>query len=292
MASSTSPRTWRCEVCLDDHKDYASINIDDHKFCTACIKQLFDKALAHEFHWPAKSHRTVLHPTQFPHVVSVGFITAYKADEREYKCENFRRGYCAGSVSAADGKGEAKPYGIFVGRLHYGEDPNVYAVSSCASCKQMSCLNCGHGLERLTDLGYHDCVTRISLALEKAKKEENVAFAGLRQGRDFQICPNESCQRRIQLSEACNHVVCAYCGMSFCFVCGTPQAEDGGHWQRSGYPRYNLPGEEGARHDDQSLAGSDYAETQPDSRPHSPFAWGNARALGQGWDNRPAQGKV
>ncbi|KAK5112838.1 hypothetical protein LTR85_011065 [Meristemomyces frigidus] len=76
---------------------------------------------------------------------------------------------------------------------------------------------------------------------EGEKTEEDAAFAGLERGKHWQFCPKEGCRRRVELSEACNHIVCGFCDTGFCFICGEKADEDSDHWIPGGCPRYGQP---------------------------------------------------
>lgn len=99
----------------------------------------------------------------------------------------------------------------------------------------------------------HECTGK-----SRANEQRARAFVGLKRGKDWQQCPNRACARRVELSEACNHMTCP-CGTGFCFICG--KEADGGddHWtRRGGCPRYNQPDDDNAEYDD----ASDYDEDE------------------------------
>ncbi|KAK6389994.1 hypothetical protein LTR65_006047 [Meristemomyces frigidus] len=84
-----------------------------------------------------------------------------------------------------------------------------------------------------------------ALACKRAEEADAAAFEGLVRGKDYQLCPNKRCGRRIQLEAGCNHIYCL-CSQQFCFVCGEPATNASLHWASLGpedvkCPRYNQP---------------------------------------------------
>lgn len=91
----------------------------------------------------------------------------------------------------------------------------------------------------------HECDPSRNAELEER------AFKGLVRGVDWQLCPNNNCKRRIELSDGCNHVRC-HCRTHFCFICGRPVVDGQGHWrQEGGCPRFGKKGSTRAIYDDE-----------------------------------------
>ena len=88
----------------------------------------------------------------------------------------------------------------------------------------------------------HDCKDK------SGSENEDVAFADLVQGKDYQICPSAQCNRKVQLRDGCNSITCQ-CGQYFCFICGQAATKD--HWQKSkrqgGCPKWNHPSQPNAK---------------------------------------------
>lgn len=91
----------------------------------------------------------------------------------------------------------------------------------------------------------HECDPQRDLELNER------AFRGLKRGVQWQLCPNEKCKRRVELSDGCNHMRCV-CRMHFCFVCGEPVRDGEGHWRREGgCPRFGQKGSRRAIYDEE-----------------------------------------
>ena len=65
----------------------------------------------------------------------------------------------------------------------------------------------------------------------------------------------------IERSTGCNHFECAYCKVSFCYVCGYYASADSDHWVNI-CPRYGQPGDKDAEFDEEYDFDSDEEEEQ------------------------------
>ncbi|KAK3632959.1 hypothetical protein LTR56_016007 [Elasticomyces elasticus] len=290
---TTTPPRWRCGCCLDHHNDYTSIVVNKFKMCTTCVKVMFERAIKHEIDYPATMMSTELHPKHFDHIISAEFVERYVQREKEYKCPTNSRAYCKHLTTGGGDDCVRKVCGKFVGPLRQEEKEIVLVVASCGDCSKLTCLKCGVALNSIEESPSHGCEKHIEEARQAEKEELERAFAGLKLGKDWQPCPNEPCNRPIQLGEACNHVICSYCKTSFCFVCGTQQSADSDHWYRGGCPRYNFPGESNAGYDGEGdVAGGGGWGGAELSLPATPVIRSRAASAG-GWgdENRYAGGR-
>ncbi|TKA77564.1 hypothetical protein B0A55_06631 [Friedmanniomyces simplex] len=233
------PPSWECCCCCTVHADYTANHIKKQKLCPGCITGMLERALAFEINYPPTWGSAKLHPTYFNHVVSAHFIQRFATRERG-----------------------------FVGTLRREIHEIVLMVTSYGACAGLTCLECGAALAHISSALARHCEARITEAKSVQDEEMKEALEGLEQGPHWQRCPNEACDRRMELGEACNHLICAFCLTSFCFVCGTRQDESSGHWRKGGCPRYNFPGDGNAGYD----GASDDTSTQPSPvlRPRSP----------------------
>jgi len=46
--------SWECDVCTDQFKDYTSVSIERSHVCVACVRKMFDKAIAFEHEYPQR----------------------------------------------------------------------------------------------------------------------------------------------------------------------------------------------------------------------------------------------
>jgi hypothetical protein len=93
----------------------------------------------------------------------------------------------------------------------------------------------------------HECDARRDGEIEER------AFKGLVRGKEWQVCPNEECKRRVELSDGCNHMRCV-CRMHFCFICGKPVRDGEGHWRKEGgCPRFGQKDSKRAIYDENDV---------------------------------------
>ena len=219
-------RSWKCDVCLNDFDNFARISIGNHSICKGCLQEMFEKALKHEFYYPPRLGDLVLHPQDFEHVISEEFITQYLTREAEHKCPPFRRVYCGHAPSLIIDD----ICGAFLGRR---EEP-VYAgtrlVSKCQTCSSLTCMLCVTPQPDPIEALNHECTPGQH---DQDSAEDIEAFKDLERGKHWQLCPARDCGYRIELTEACNHIVCP-CGTGFCFLCDKECEEYGNHWMRGG----------------------------------------------------------
>jgi len=107
----------------------------------------------------------------------------------------------------------------------------------CAGCAWYTCLRCEKSFSTGDVVGV-ETVIEHECDPSRDWEVEEPAFRGLKRGREWQLCPNEGCKRRVELSDGCNHVRC-FCRMHFCFLCGLPVRDGEGHWRKDGgCPRF------------------------------------------------------
>ena len=110
-------------------------------------------------------------------------------------------------------------------------------------CAGLTCMVCDETHVAAQDVGIHLCP-----GVSERVKAEQDQLQKLKQGRDWQACPNKQCRRVYELKEACNHLTCA-CGTSFCYICGTLAAGDIDHWRQTAgtCPLYGQPDDDDAQ---------------------------------------------
>lgn len=190
---------WVCDCCEESFNSLTGSDVDGDTLCAACIQQLFDQALQLERYYPPRWDY-ILYPKDFRHILSKEFLKAYRKKEIEYETPPADRIYCTYKTSKADGAGE-EICGNFVGRWRGGGlDSGEVHLKHCEKCEKMSCLGCG-GCGPFGDR--HACPGRAQM--EKMQAE---AFGGLVRGKHWQKFPAPGCGCRVELAEACNHIVC------------------------------------------------------------------------------------
>ena len=254
---------WSCECCCEDFSDYTKIDMDGSPVCVLCVRQMFDKALKFEHHYPPKWSGP-LHPSEFSHVLSAEYIAKYRDKEIEYNTPPTKRVYCQYDVErwrVCDGKPEPffETCGAFIGARRKRIKDGILVFGRCRGldCGNVTCMVCEYYNHDPDDMLQHICLGKFPAHEKRAQ-----AFLGLKRGKDWQQCPSRTCERRIELSEACNHIDCQ-CGTGFCFICGKEADGDSEHWRKGGCPRYNQPGDANVEYDD------DYDDGENDDRASS-----------------------
>jgi hypothetical protein len=243
---------WTCDCCCERFHDYTSIEIDSNSVCVSCVRKMFDKALKFEHNYPPKWSEP-LHPSEFSHIFSADYISNYKNKEIEYNTPPNKRVYCQYDVERAkvhdnvvlDFKIEI--CGDFIGARQKPIKNGILVFGRCKGlgCQNVTCMVC----EYYCNSNAEDMLQHICPGKSRANEKRAQAFSGLKRGKDWQQCPSRQCERRIELSEACNHISCQ-CGMGFCFICGKEADGESDHWRKGGCPRYHQPGDANVEYDD------------------------------------------
>jgi len=262
-----------CSVCLDIQPSEIMTTVNHDPVCYDCIRQTFQRALDYEGNYPPKWDKHVLDIQEYAQqgILTRDFPDLYHQKEKEYRCPPVNRIYCSWSchkspqqtddknTSKGKGKGRSKGKGKaidkrcnnFLGaRILSTVDVfinNDELVVRCEDCENLSCRACENRIKSFAQAVAHKCLPA------RASDTNDAAFEGLRRGKDFQICPYENCQRKIELIDGCNHIRCT-CGAQFCFVCGQSAMDGSYHWTRTndpkpGCPRYKQPGSPNAIYD-------------------------------------------
>ena len=251
---------FECTICCETHYDIP-IKVPQTKngdlVCRSCflenLRPQFEAALRYEYAWPVRWGRKVLDPNDYAALLPATFLLSWFCKVKEYKTPGDERVYCnhrvqvgskmgdrrgrkalpAGRASMFNIKTEA--CGRFFGTKRTG------GIHVCFSCGGLTCSGCGApqflaGQEAPT---FHICQR------EQGAGQVDYAFANLKKGDAFQICPG--CSSRIGLLDGCNQIMCTRCSTSFCYLCGKKVADNDGHFD-TGMPcsRYNQPGAKNA----------------------------------------------
>jgi len=240
--SESEPVKVRCCVCLDDTKDPDSELVllkCLHSYCKTCAAFIVDQAIAHEINYPPKCCWAISVDQVEKHL-EPKIVQEFKDKEKEYLTPGVLRIYCSN-----------RPCGTYITSKESEE-----AKGKSVSCKDCSTKTCTKCKDLFPDDSEHECQ---DYQLEPA----GLAYSLHNRAK---YCP--SCTTAVQLVDACNHVTCAACRHSFCFIClqpwvkihipnhhpncpayGDPEYDDEGY-DRIGYHRdtgfnregYNLSG--------------------------------------------------
>lgn len=242
--STTTPTPPTCTACLDPIQG-PHLLIATHALCHPCFRHLFTLALTDETSYPASWSGNPLSATRYAHILAPSLLAAYRAKEIEYACPVQERVFC----SRTDPPRRPEPYGQFVGQWR---EARVEACVKCERCAWYTCLRCEETFSTGDVAGslvaiLHSCDPTRDLELEER------AFRGLRRGREWQLCPNGNCKRRVELSDGCNHMRCI-CRTHFCFICGDFVKDGQGHWRsEGGCPRFGQKDSKRAIYDDEDV---------------------------------------
>jgi hypothetical protein len=238
-----------CTACLDPLPG-PHLLIDSHALCHACFRHLFTLALSNESSYPASWAGRPLSATRYAHILGPELLAAYSAKATEYACPPHERVSC----SRADPPRRPEACGKFVGRWR-GEKDSQFGVARCVKCEDCAwytCLRCEESFSTRDVAGSEAAIEHECDATRDGELDER-AFRGLQQGREWQVCPNEGCKRRVELSDGCNHVRCV-CRMHFCFLCGLLVRDGEGHWRKNGgCPRFGQKDSKRAIYDEHDV---------------------------------------
>lgn len=201
-----------CSICLEAHALHNTVMIATDTVCHGCIRQIFHNAIGDESLYPPMFGTVMLRPSQYREAVPQDLRAAFREKEKEWKIAPSDRIYCACGEFLSERKDG--------GRLFL-----------CGNCPCIICLSCGADA---TDHMLHACAA--------LQVEDGGAFQGLERGKDYQICPNRRCKRKVELRDGCNHVSCV-CKTQFCYICGEFAKNGSEHWLiSSGCPRFGSKG--------------------------------------------------
>lgn len=221
-----------CPCCLDAQipSDQFVTVVPGDRLCFECfnrgIKPDFVAAFSHEFNHPVYHYGHILDINNFASFFSPEFLTAYHLKLQEYAVPVPDRLYCNSATQQVCGQ--------FMGSKATSLSPMVLC-SSCSTpgdpvhiCTQ--CSNSFHG-----DVNNHTC------------QSDQDPLSQLTRGVHYQVCPNEACEAKIELSAACNSMTCTMCRSRFCFICGS--FPEPGHFSIGLCPHWGLKGSGAAIYD-------------------------------------------
>ncbi|KAK6419314.1 hypothetical protein LTR95_017083, partial [Oleoguttula sp. CCFEE 5521] len=188
-------------------------------------------ALESEESFPPRWGKTTLSSQRYGHLLNPELREAYEAKALEYACPLQQRVYC----QRTDPPRRPEACGTFVGKALKRKE-----CVKCTKCAWYTCLRCRDTFS-ISDVG----ASRINLEHDcdpfRIPVTEAEAFSGLTQGKEYQICPNSDCGRKVELLDGCNKMSCV-CQTIFCFICGLAVKPDDWHWRPgSGCPRWGQP---------------------------------------------------
>nr|OQO28925.1 hypothetical protein B0A51_03945 [Rachicladosporium sp. CCFEE 5018] len=222
--------TWTCTSCYDT-PERGRLIVTGDKVCTLCFRRLFALALESEENYPPRWGKTTLSSQQYGHLLNPELREAYEAKALEYACPLPQRVCC----QRTDPPRRPEACGTFIGKAMKRKE-----CVKCAKCAWYTCLRCRSTFS-ISDVA----ASRINLDHDcdpfRIPATEAEAFSGLVQGKDYQICPNSDCGRKVELLDGCNKMSCV-CLTNFCFICGLVVKPNHWHWRPgSGCPRWGQP---------------------------------------------------
>ena len=260
-----SPPSPVCGVCQEDITNPNPRVVTEMTICEACVRDQivpqFQRALENEACYPVGWGGTELKVFDFADVLGDDFVLQFVRRVSEYCVLPTERVFCQHLVPVH----KMPPKGAIASEAIYTvPDPdrmedhtettelsrcNTITLKArsaysrnCWRCHGRICSKCGDGIFPLGPP--HTCSAREVPIAQIAPD--------LIRGRDYQLCPNPTCQTPWALADGCNHMICPHplCKTSFCFICGQEALEGTGHWSVSmPCPRYNQPNSPHAQFD-------------------------------------------
>ncbi|EME87246.1 uncharacterized protein MYCFIDRAFT_191739 [Pseudocercospora fijiensis CIRAD86] len=183
--------SFECCACLDSCSGIP-IFVAQTAVCEDCfedgIKPQFEEALINEGQYPVRWGDAILDPFDYGMLLPRGLLLFYKQKQYEYQTVVKARLYC----KAVD-RGTNQACNAFVGRKKAGRPFQL----TCNACGSLACSKCAGAL---VHFGKHVCKTDLEVD----------PFTGMLRGKDYQQCPNSSCQVKVALWDGCNGVKCLY----------------------------------------------------------------------------------
>jgi len=206
-----------------------AIELDGANLCSKCLRHFFDNAIMSELYFPPRWGKRILDPHKFTDILDEDFLKNYERKQKEWSLAPKLRVYCRNT----DPTKRPQECGAFLGRRMEDQE-----CKRCDQCMCYTCLRCKECFSSADSevkeaVIEHDCDPNVE------EKQREAAFAGLERGKHYQDCPNSKCRRRVELKEACNHIICL-CGAEFCYLCGKFAEALSPHWISGSCPRYGL----------------------------------------------------
>ncbi|KAK3669552.1 hypothetical protein LTR78_010552 [Recurvomyces mirabilis] len=263
-----------CAVCLDDIPITISFPAGPDAVCSDCAKEeivpLFLNALKYEIHypptWAGDQH---LHWEHYQELLPNDYGMLLEKKQFEYYTPLNERLYCQNVLYADEPLpqdhnpqdeqsqtlaltkkqiADANDNGIETRTCGAFRKKTNSTAAKCGHCAGYACRQCGAPRE---DAKVETPCPKCNTGSEKTDGADH--FEGLKRGRDYQLCPNASCEMPVFLGDGCNHMTCpaTFCKTQFCYICGERTTADGGHWnaETSRCPRFNQPDAANATYD-------------------------------------------
>lgn len=250
--------TYTCSVCLEDKEGHSYDAGPSDKICPECAKAeilpRLEAVLDSESNYPVEWGRHALQPEGFLDLLTISFLNEWRDKLKEYETPMQARLYCKHVGTRHDGRfirGPTAAGSINVGRAleecgHFvGEKTSTKRDGICQVCYGWLCWKCCKPLDDPDELWTHNCSEDSA-----ERRADAAAFEGLVRGKDYQLCPKESCKLPVGLADGCNHVFCK-CDTEFCYICGQNLNGVYGHFSLGmPCPRYNHPSAQNAFFDE------------------------------------------
>lgn len=240
VAEQTNLPTFHCSSC-EEIVSGTAIDVASYETCKECFetgnRPQFEAAMIDEESYPPRVGSVKLDITDYTALFSSDFITAYLEKAKQFDIMPRSRVYCAREDCAA-----------FLGQARASQ-----ALQECNLCHSSTCMKC-RTLVKVDGEGGHNEVALLDHPCPSFCHPEDSKHHMLPEetrSKEWQMCPGDDCGTLVVLQDGCNHVTCGVpaCGTQFCYICGTPQKDDGsGHWRYPNpCPRYGTQPSEAPR---------------------------------------------
>ncbi|KAF2208164.1 hypothetical protein CERZMDRAFT_118837 [Cercospora zeae-maydis SCOH1-5] len=196
---------YTCVACMEWLPQPAAAIIYGSQICQSCFEDGVRPALKR---YLTNEQDPPLWAGQFidfemvQHQFSADFQQEYRAAMEIYSIMPHHRVYCASAC------------GRFLGQRIQDDT----ALLRCEECGTYTCTRCNELVAQPGPL--HVCQSREIKVL--------AGLQGQTRGRAYQLCPR--CYIAFVHAGGCNHMICEYCLMEFCYICGIPAFGGEGHW--------------------------------------------------------------
>jgi len=195
--SSLSDPRYECGVCGGDFPGTAGARTcDEHFYCNECAVEAFHRAMNNMNEFPASCCARApsgLPRAPFEDQLSDDFKLKYMLKLNEHNTPEAVRVYCANAQCAKHMQSEK-----------FDDSDQRHTVARC-ECGMLTCVGCKDEWKPDHICAQTNPMTKPSWVPQYSSTCRT------------KQCPQ--CREWIELSEACNHMVCSSCHYSFCFVC-------------------------------------------------------------------------
>ncbi|KAL1188997.1 E3 ubiquitin-protein ligase RSL1 [Cardamine amara subsp. amara] len=205
--SSSSRRSFECEICVERKPKIESFRIDgcSHSYCNDCVSKYIAAKLQDNIlsiKCPASACTGQLEPYQCRQILPGEVFDRWGDALCEAVVMRSKRFYC--------------PYKDCSALVFLEESEEKITESECPHCYRMVCVQCG------TKWHHEITCEEFQKLAENERERDDILLKNMAESNKWRRCP--SCKFYIEKSEGCLYMKCR-CGLAFCYKCGTPSRD-------------------------------------------------------------------